>query len=177
MLWVIGAACSNTMDESSFVQWVTDYENGLHVRREAGDYIVDVQYMPEDFKWLQYRDQPRQQDDQLQYYTVTIQPKIDDMDLIDFNIQNEAERQQRLYYFSYSFQNDLMIEENGQALPCVLYHFERPADMKNSRTFLLAFEKHPQASQDVRLVINSRVLGSLPVNIKINKSNIPALAL
>lgn len=181
-LYVLGVlmltvACNSTLDEQSYIKWVQDYENGLHVKKESGDYNFDVQFLPDDYRWLQYKEGERNKGDDLQYFLLTVSPREDGFDLVEYKVQTEEEKQRRLYYLSYTFQSDLVVEENGETFPCVLYHFERPADMKNSRTFLLGFEKSATSSTETKLVISSSLLGSLPVNIKISKEDIPALSI
>jgi len=173
--WMV-SSCMSKLDDQSYIQWVRSYDNGLHVRKESGGFLFDVQYLPKEYRWLQDKSNALT-DDGLEYYTLTISPRDEGQDLLMAIAQDEIQYQRLVYYLSYGFQQDLVLETEGVRYPCVLYHFERPADMKNSRTFMLGFEKAETASEQVRLIIESEVLSSLPVHIKIVKSNIPALAL
>ena len=190
--WVVGVmagvvmmSCSGELDRGSFVAWVRDYSNGLHVQKEQGEYVFDLQFQPLDYVLLQRNAEMTQAGYQqalqeiagLQYYILTVSLKDKNVDFMDYGVQNEREQQQRLYYFSYLFQNDIRLEEGAERLPCVLFHFERSGDLKNSRTFVLAFEDHQQAFTEAKLVIDAAAFGSLPVRIKISKDNIPGLKL
>ena len=181
MVTIVLTSCSKSYDEQEYVAWIRDYSNGLHVSKTMGDYVFDVQYTPSDYMWIQNKETLRNSDDGMQYYVLTI-ATVSGADLVKGGISNESERQTKLYYLSYTFQQDISLEDGGKVLPCVMYHFEKPADLRTSRTFLLGFEKmddHERSNdkKEVRLIIASTQFGSLPIQIKISKDNIPALAI
>lgn len=177
-------SCSNTLDRQSFIKWVRDDHNGLHATKEVGELVYDVQFNPAAYTWLQRTggkaieekeyQAAMQELDSMQLYTLTIGVK-GNADFIDYQVQDMSEKQRKLYYFSYLFQQDIQLEEDGQLFPCVLFHFERPADLKNSRTFVLGFANPHKQAKEAKLVIHSDVLNSLPIKIKVSKDNIPSL--
>lgn len=159
--------CTGQLERDAYISWVKDYENGLHVRKSVDEFIFDVQFQPLDF--IKISNSASAIDDSLQYYTLTVRVNDDHSDILDYKVKSAAEKQQRAYYFSYHFQNDIHLEEEGHQLFPVLFHFEQSISPDNSKTFLLAFEnKH--ASEEVKLVIESPMFGSLPVKMKILKS-------
>jgi hypothetical protein len=179
------SGCSGKLDRTEYVRWVCDYENNLHVRKGYQDFVFDVQYSPADLVWLQRTrvvDQSHYQEEKkeienMQYYTLNISISGDDVDIVDYGVSDMAERQRKLYYFSYLFQQDIKLEDGGEEVPCVLFHFERPVDLKNSRTFMLGFENRHKDSKEARVVITSPHFGSLPIKIKVSKDNIPTLVI
>ena len=189
-LWVLLAAalfgCSRKLDRKAYVAWVRDYQNGLHVNKTEGDFIWDVPYTPAEYVGLQRGASPEKPPDEagknglnaLQYFTVTVSLREAGMDFMNYQQRDAEEKQRRLYYFSYQFQHDVVLEEEGQRLPCVLYHFERySTSALNSRTFVLGFENpHPSATE-ATLVIDSPAFGAVPLKIKVSKKHIPALQL
>jgi hypothetical protein len=175
-------ACSGSMSKDEYSRWIKDYENGLHVKTTQGEFVYDVQYVPAEWKNFQatsYSGGEADSTDGLQYYMLTIGNKTVGTDFIDFGISNLEEKQRKLYYFSYLFQDDISLVDGDQSLPCVLFHFEKDAAMRKSRTFVLGFERTGTASmaEDVTLNINSPWLGVIPVSMHISKRNIPQLAL
>jgi hypothetical protein len=172
-----GFACSGSLDERRYMAWVNDYDHGLHVEQTAGDYRYDLLYTPPDYLWLQYRDRPRGVQDSIQCYTLTIAP-AGGADFMEFGTpQDEEAKRRKQYYFSYTFQNSITLEESGEVFPCVMYHFERPVDIKPGRTFVLGFEMSRKPTDEAILVIDSEMFGAKPVRIKVSKANIPALQL
>lgn len=169
------SSCHSSLTKDDYIRWVEDYDNGLHVKKTEGDFDFEVQYQPTSYVALQRNLSAAENlNDSLQHFILTIIPK-DGQDFIDYNIQDTAEKQKRLYYFSYLFQNDIHLEESGETIPCALFHFERQSDLKKERKFVLAFEESKQKPSDVILVINSEQFGTLPVRLKITRENIPAL--
>lgn len=173
-------SCSGSMSKDEYGQWIKDYDNGLHVKTTQGDFVYDVQYVPAEWKNFQtasYSESEVDSTDGLQYYMLTIGSSAEGADLIDFGIASLEEKQRKLYYFSFLFQDDISLVDGNELLPCVLYHFEKDAAMRKSRTFVLGFERTTVVSEEVRLNINSPWLGATPVSIHISKRNIPHLEL
>jgi hypothetical protein len=167
-------SCTRSLDRDEYVRWVSDYENGLHVSKESAPFIFDVQYQPTEYlAILDHSD--LQEGNAMQRYVLKVSMVDPKDNLITHSISTLAEKQQRLYYFSFLFQNDLFLEENGEELPCVLFHFEQ-SGVGNYQTFLLGFE-HPKKGHgtESKLVVKSEKFGSLPIKIKISKQDIPTV--
>ena len=168
-------ACTSRLDKAAYAAWVSDYDNGLHVRYEKADFIFDVQYQPQDYLRLQGReDLP---EDGLQHILLSIQGKNSSQDVIRRGVTTDEEVRQRLYYFSYLFQNDIALQEGNRKTPCVLFHYEHPVDITKPHTFVLGFEKTGTTAMMCRLVIDTPYISDLPVKINISKANIPVLSL
>ena len=178
------SACNGPLNAKDYIAWVQDYDNGLRVIREANNFVFDLQYQPTEYVWLQrnkgeinkggVRDD-KSAIDELQYYTLTIGVKDNLADFVDYAVQSINEKQEKLYYFSYDFQQDIKLDENGKTLPCILFHFERTLDLKPTRTFVLGFKNMDKTATEARLIIDSDWLGSIPVKMKVSKDNIPTL--
>ncbi len=170
-------SCSKQLEKGEYVKWVNSYDNGLHVKKDYGDFVFDVQHEPKVYHSLIRNDGSVTKKDDLQYYTLKIGLKDPTQDLLLYNINDVAGKQQNLYYYSYLFQNDIFLEEDSYELPCVLFHFEQN-DLLKTRTFVLGFENpHKESVEESKLVIQSSQFGSLPIKIQISKRNIPSLKL
>jgi hypothetical protein len=178
-------SCQSRLEQKDYIAWVRDYENGLHVKKSNAEFTFDLQYQPSAYVWLQRHGAGTEKIDTTeiatiagtQYYILTIAVERNDVDFIDYNVKDIKEKQQKLYYFSYQFQNDIFLEENNTRLPCVLFHFERSIDLNQNCTFILGFENQNSDSKEAKLIIQSQQFGSLPVKIKVSKTNIPSLAI
>jgi hypothetical protein len=178
-------SCQSGLSKDDYVAWIKDYDNGLHVKRTYSEFVFDLQYQPPAYIWLQRQNVPFQKLDtseiaslsRIQHYILTVELTDNEADLISYKVKDRTEQQRRVYYFSYQFQNDIFLEENGVRLPCVLYHFERAIDLKRSRTFILGFENPNPGPWEARLVIQSDQFSSLPLKIQVSKNNIPPLTL
>lgn len=182
LMLVMTASCQRHLDGEAFGKWIHDMDNGLHVQKRSGDFLFDVQYEPSSYVALKQvisspgmsYDSALHDTEHLQYYTLTVGLPESTNDFLENQVSSPEEKQQLLYYYSYQFQNDLKLEDGGSKLPCVLFHFERSADIKNSRTFVLAFENLHPDSREVNLSIQSELFPQF-ITIKISKNNIPSL--
>jgi hypothetical protein len=171
------SGCHQSLLPKEYVAWIQDPGNGLHVKQASGDFIFDIQYKPYDLLTLERDATPStKQGDQpsIQYYTMKIACADASVDIVKYKVSSQAAYQQRLYYFSYLFQNDITLEENGTRYPCVLFHFEN-TDLSGNRVFTLGFDTAGKTSEESMIVIESEKFGSLPVKIEIEKDNIPTL--
>jgi hypothetical protein len=185
-VWLcIATGCSTRMGRQDYIAWVRDYENGLHKQQVSNEFVFDLQYKPSEYIFLQrnpgllsdsQKSEELQKISSIQYYTLILSNK-DKIDLVEYGVNNIAEKQQKEYYFSYNFQDDITLEEDNKVLPCVLFHFERPSTPDGGRTFVLGFENQDKFSSEANIIIRSDLLGSLPVKIKIIKSNTPQVDL
>ena len=167
------------------MKWIQDYNNGLRVQKIVGDYKLDLQFTPIDYVLLQREMNGTNSSEHetgekaalegFQYYILTVSALPEGKDFINHNIDSQSDKQKKLYYFSFLFQQDIQLEEGENLLPCVLYHFERSADVNGSRKVVLGFENPAKEAKEARLVITSDEFGSLPIKIKISKNNIPTL--
>lgn len=179
------SSCDSRSGHERYIEWLRDYEHGAHARLAADDFVFDLQYQPSEYVLLQrgMRNLPRaaeqeelQKISDIQYYTLVVSVRGGN-DLLAYHAGNAIEKQQRQYYFSYRFQNDIVLEENGKELPCVLFHFELTGDGGKGRTFVLGFENTGENADEAKVVIRSELFGALPVRIKISKTNIPQVDL
>lgn len=185
LLCILLQGCMGPLDRDEYIHWIRDYDNGLHVSKQIGEYVVDVQYQPAQYTQLQkmstgsYHDTGANKDtlDEIQYYILTVGLADESVDFIDYRVRDVEEKQRKLYYFSYRFQYDITLEEGGKEFPCVLYHFERPVDLRGSRTILLGFEQHTNNSKEATLKISADHFGALPIRIKVSKADIPDVKL
>lgn len=177
-------SCSAELDKKAYIKWVKDPRNGLLVKENVNEYAIELQYTPAEFVILQSGEDLTKEELQealeeyqhLQYYTLRVST-LSSQDFIEFATASKEERQKKLYYFSYHFQNDIEIEEDGERYPCVLFHFERNGSLKNSRTFILGFEnKGSVPVAESKVIINSAYFGS-PVTMSVKKENIPNVRL
>ena len=171
------ASCSRSLDKNEYVEWVKDPVNGLHVKERSGEFEFDLQYLPSDYVWITSGMDANTRKSSSEQFILTILPIDPSRDLIIDFVQNESEKQERLYYFAYQFQNDLSLVSSNQRKTCVLFHFERQHDVKNGRTFLLGFEPTDTSAEEMNLMIESPYFSSLPISVKISKKNIPSLTI
>ncbi|MEI9921939.1 MAG: hypothetical protein WDO14_24570 [Bacteroidota bacterium] len=173
ILTVCLISCSPRPGDDTYVSWIRDYENGMHVRHNQSDLAFDLQFQPAEFVWMQRNgsfdkkafEAERDQFDNMQYFTLNIYSSDGKNDVVVQRANGDKEREtELLYYFSYRFQNDISITDGTQQVPCSLFHYEQ----HGTRSFVLAFQKGAEPTDDVTLTINSPVIDTVPVKIKVS---------
>lgn len=184
---VILVSCYNkSLTPDEYILWVQEKDNGIYSTVESNDFLFELQYQPAEYLLLQRHpynllsksnlDSLLKEMRTIQHYTLTVRT-TNNTSIENAGVSTQEEKQRRLYYLSYLFQNDLVLIEGDKKSPCVLYHFEKGSNPSASRKFLLGFETTPEESLAATLRISSQEFGSLPINITISKANIPSLKL
>lgn len=126
LLATLMASCNRPLGKEAYIDWLTAEKNGLRAVRSAGDHYFDLQYQPPEMIYLQRnpqgglpgRDREAELEDiaALQYYVLTIGLADNPEDFIVSGTSGPAERQARIYYFSYPFQEHVFLLEEGKKL-------------------------------------------------------------
>jgi hypothetical protein len=165
-----------------YVDWIRNEGNGLNVKKRIGQFEFTLQYKPVDYVILdQFKndsinktlvDSLSKNYDDMQYYTLRI--KADDAnELMRSGISDESEYDSRLEYFLSEAQDDMMLVENGDTLPCELYHFERNYNLAPMNDIVLGFAKTKFSdTSDKTFIYEDQVLDTGPVELTIQASDI-----
>ncbi len=149
---------------SEFISWVKDPENGLVKTRQINDLQFSLTYLPPAFMIcndlkkeniskkelaelaLQYED--------FEYYLLKIEALESGMELAKYKVSNRKEYEDRIRYYSFNMQNDLIAKlETGEEVYCELYHFERTYNITPYSSFLIGFPKEFIANSKERTII------------------------
>ncbi len=171
---------TKSLDKTEYVKWVQDKENGLHKIKTIEKITFDVQYKPYDFILLKelrgnsdsIQFNLRKRDlEGLEYFDLKL--SLENQDLLKHGVTSPQEYQERLYYFSFDFQNDIQLFQGDTSYSCKLFHFERSYNLTTDKSFVLGFDKPVKGYQeDMVLRIDSRMLGVGTINIKFNKEDL-----
>lgn len=168
-----------------YLEYVSSEESGLLQHKEINGFEFEVLYEPIAYKALRIVGPEGTKEEfqksvenmeGLQYYVLKIKQADSNQSILRHNIKTLEEYQNRLAYFSYAFKNNLYIEENGEFLPCELFHFERAYDLSPITTFVLGFSQKLNAiTEDKKLVIDSDFFNYGKVKISIKGKDLEAL--
>ena len=181
-------SCSQpVLEKDEYIQWIISKDNDVKDNRSVGDYFFYLQYQLPEWIFLQRNSNSSitghemklaiDEISSLQYYTLTIGLNDGNEDFINSGSPKTGEIEKRIYYFSYSFQEDISLKEDGKRILPVLFHFERSMDVKNSRTFVMGFENTNSSLGKISFIIESPFFGSVPIELSINKNNAKKLKL
>jgi hypothetical protein len=159
---------SCSISDQEKISWAIDYENGLHQTVNAGGYTFDLQYQP---LWLKNLLEPTNAstDTITQHYVLEISVDSGKQGIEEYTANSIEQIQEREYYFTYAFENDIFLIDGNEELPCVLFHYESSGSISNVSRFILGFE-NKKASREATLVIQTDYLNAIPTKIKIKKT-------
>ena len=183
------SSCEQEMLPGELVRYVTAPENGLRQIKNVGAFELDLQYKPmayviaNEFRSNELEESKyakRQKElEGLEYYNLKIKVNKEGENITTFQVHNQDQQQNRLYYLSYELKNDLRMVQGRDTVAPALYHFERTYDVSSHRTFVLAFPKSEEKG-DRTLIVNSQEIGTGPIKIKIKEhaiNNTPSIKL
>lgn len=177
---VLVACDSKKLGMKEYLSACADTNQSIRVVKDMGEIKFKLQYLPTDLLVLQRGhkanrlsvkalDSLRAAYDTLQFYTLTIEngrghtePIGDQKDFQNYG--------QAIDYFSFHAQRDFSILQNGDTLPCILYHFERSYSLAPKNVISLAFKS--KGKGDRVLMYNDRVFGLGQLNLGITQKDI-----
>jgi hypothetical protein len=108
----------------------------------------------------------------MEYFDLYI--RSDKGDFIKKQSSSEEDFYNRLYYYSFSFADDIKLIQGNDTLACNLFHFERDYDLGKEKRFLLGFESKEKSDNknDKILYIDSKALGLAIIKIQIKKGDL-----
>lgn len=185
------SACKKSLAPKAYVQWVKSAENGLHKQKEVYPLKLDLLYTPQDYQIVNnlktntikeevyQKEQDRLGDLQYYHLKLSVVDAEGRLDVGNYQIRTMAEQQKRLGYLSFGMQKDIHLIEEGDTLPCVVYHYEQSYDVKPERSFLVAFDQRVDSKDKTKtFILDSPVFGTGPMKIQIEASdllNVPYL--
>ena len=166
-------SCSNKLSVEDYIEKVTSLENGYYKRKEVGPYKVEIQYTPVEYLAIKKeKGKPteatltKMQTDLAKTVQLNFRLGVKDQttDLLEFGIRNMKEYEARMKYFSFEFQNDIYLEQEGKKIPCTMFHFERIYKLKSNRSFTIGFDE-VNPNEPFKVVIDADVLKTGPFKI------------
>jgi hypothetical protein len=162
--------------------WIEDEQNGLIQKKKIGGIEISACYKPEEYNMLKELgpeniknkstiDEYKSTNGALQFYELNISK--DSVDFIQKQSTDIEDYQNQLYYFTFTFQNDIKLIYPGQdTLSPILYHFERAYSLSNKKKMIIAFDIPKENSDDRVVQIDSPLLSTGVVNLYFSKENI-----
>jgi hypothetical protein len=167
---------------ADYMRYVEDAGNGLRIEKKMGQVKFTAQYKPYEYILLKETKARPNTEEELQ----TNLKELSGYEYITFNIgavsgksspiekkDNNSEYFQRLSYCTSELQNDFLLIDGDDTLPCKMYQFERNYGMGPSNNILLGFQqKKPKEIHDKTLLFFDRLFQSGLLKFNIRASDI-----
>jgi len=180
---IVSGNVGELLEPIDYVGWVQNPENGLKMNKVIDDIQFSVQYKPYEYIVCMEERTPSVQDSllkrkfnelsEMQYFDLTISLVDGAGELLKYRLNSGQQYSERVNYFSFAMQKDIVLVDGKDTIPCELYHFERAYDVMPSGTFLLGFgKKNETLSSSKTLVLYDRVFGKGTIKLTIDKERI-----
>lgn len=179
---LVWSSCNpSSLSPADYMAWVRNDDNGLRVEKVIDQYTFSLQYKPFEYEALQELgpakatrssvEAKRAMYDSTQYFTLHIKSG-NHQEVLNTN-GNALEQAQWLEYFMGPAQDDILLVDGKDTLPCILYHFERSYNLDNGNAIVLGFEKTSRShTGDKEIIYNDQVLETGPVHFTISQAAI-----
>lgn len=182
------------LGERQYLAWVEDTENGLKKEKKLDEYQYKVFYKPADYivfreiinsgtKTIDEQQVQKRREELKNFYQFNFDIVSADgkVSVLQHNLSNQEEHAARVNYFVSHAQQDFILVEGADTMPCVLYHFEQTFGATPLNTISLGFEKkNPNTEGDIQLIFTNRLFNTGEIKFLFPKStinNIPKLKL
>jgi hypothetical protein len=168
---------------NEFIRWIENEDNGLRVTKKIDDYNFTLQYKPFEYIFLLENkslkpslvdfNARKNEMGGMQYYTLRISSEST-RELMNVGNQQETDYYGKLEYFTSFMNDDICLVQNGDTLPCLLFHFERNYGLSPNNDFVLGFESGAKQVEggERTIIYNDQVLGTGKVKFSISNQDI-----
>jgi hypothetical protein len=175
----ITLSCSNTLDEKSYMIYLSNIENGLHIRQKINSFIYSSQYVTEDWYKIKAKKTDnqffeREREDFLandEIHLIFMISSEDNTNPIQKEMKNEKEYSERLVQMNKNLERLFTIEQEGEVIECAFALSEANYLMMSKINITLAFEGVDK-EKDFTLRFNDRIWRNGPIKFKYEKKDI-----
>ncbi|MFI5136686.1 MAG: hypothetical protein ACHQIM_02585 [Sphingobacteriales bacterium] len=157
------------LSPSGYVSWVKNPESGLFRTKKIDNMIFSVLCQPSDYLICQeersdiisgdtYKEKLSGYSD-LNYFDLKIESEGGQGELLKQNLNDGAEYDTRVKYFSFGIQKDIQMVLGGDTIPCAMAHFERAFDATPYLSIQIAFPKQKETTSDEVIIFHDRIFG------------------
>jgi len=177
--------CDSSISAKDYSAYLADETHGFRQSVVIEPYQIQVEYQPA--VYTAYRktysksngnseqySQQLKEDKQIYFFQLKLS-RTNGNDIFYHLAQSQEDYQRWVYYFSYTFQKRIFLQQGGEKYPCILYHFERSYDLQGGRTMVLGFENPNQLPSPGTLIIEAPLLDISHCEIPFTIEEIPEL--
>ena len=190
LLLIVGlAACrpqhrpAEVLERDEYVQAYAKQQVGTSSKK-IGAVGYSLMYMPTDYMVLKenrgrdltapvLKSLRRDYEDQ-EYYILEMSIDGFHDELMKYKVQSPEEYAARVDYYAFKFQQDIVMVQGEDSIPCSVYHFERNYGLSPKARFILGFYK-PAPAKDRTIVCHERYLGTGPVKFTLAAADMAEL--
>lgn len=180
-------SCTSTSNEDNvkvlppadYVNWVKNPSNGLVKSSQVGKVLYELTYTPKEYVVANEIRSNSISSEELdnrvselgnqQYYNLKIK-SLNSSDVMQTNITSRDEYDARINYYSFDFQNDIVLVAGMDTISCNMCHFVRSHGVAPYVDFILSFDEYKE-SKDNQILLFDRQIAKDVVSFKYQASD------
>jgi hypothetical protein len=177
-IMLIAAGCGHKqLSPEDFIRYIDHDARGLIAKETVGDFTVSASYRPWQYEMIRSvgtsdraaLEQALGREDSMQYILLRIESADQKKDVLTLGVADEEEYHKRAAYLTASVQDDIVLVDGNDTLPCIGHHWEQSYGLTHFTSVLFAFEsRHPGAGTDKIVVLQDRLFGMGRVRFRID---------
>ena len=138
------------LPSNNFIAWVREPTNGLRKEHRVNEFTFSMFQKPSQYLALidsrgeilsdSILKQREMEYSEMEYYDLIISVDSLQGEILKYNLSSKNDYEARIKYCAFEMQKDISMVNDGDTLPCSIFHFERAYDVTPRCTFLLAFD-------------------------------------
>lgn len=169
-------SCQSPLTERDYIDWVEDTRNGLRVVEVREPWVFDIQFKPREYDRLKGGNELTHDEynTEMAFFELQIKSTASGADWLTDGLTH-AERQQRMYFFSYLFEQHIFLEVDHVRIPCHAFHFERAAYPGLPQRFHVGFEIGIEQKKTYTLIVDSDFFSTFLLRFRFLPKRLPRL--
>ena len=177
------SAGQTVLDPAEYIEWMRNEDNGFRKEKTVDDLTFTVQYKTQEYiACIEQRGDPlpdsilkrkSKELEGMEYYDFKISMNDGAGELLKYKLETNQQYNDRVNYFAFGMQKDIVLMDGKDSIPCGLYHFERAYDVSPTAVVLLGFPASKKNNSDKTLIVYDRTFnkGTLKFMFKANELN------
>jgi hypothetical protein len=165
---------------SEYIHYVEDPSNGLKVQKAMGKIIFSAQFKPNEYvavketkaRYNSINEIEKNVKELKGSYYITFSIASSNNKTVPIEQSGTKEFDPRLLYCNSQMQNDFLLVDGKDTLPCSMYHFERNFGIAPFNNFLLGFDQKKSKCDDLTLIYFDKLFNCGFLKFRVNKSDI-----
>ncbi|MCK6648972.1 MAG: hypothetical protein L6Q66_04905 [Bacteroidia bacterium] len=168
-----------SLDRNEYISYIENVDNGLNVIKTVGEINYSIQYKPEDYIMIKERSYGNKVliENNMYYFTLRLALSDKSKDILKYNISSPSEYYQRVNYYSFGFQDDILLFSGMDTLECSLFQYVPSYGLSPSADFVLGFEKVGESENDLQFVLDDKIFGAGIVKLVVRDKDIKNIPL
>lgn len=155
----------SSLDGSDYIKCVEDPSGAFRTEKEMDGLVFRMQYCPVEYMLMNDQrsvdvlskdlEQRKKEDENMLFFKLRLSSNTNDV--LGYRATSDQEYSDRGQYFSFGFEEDIVLVTGADTLSPCEYHFERTYGISPNADFILAFHTDSPVRDDFQVIIDDKI--------------------